>query len=46
MKVDILSRVHHRNLVALVGYCVDNNQQMLIYEYVNQGSLFDHLHGE
>jgi serine/threonine protein kinase len=45
MKVDLLSKIHHKNLVTLVGYCVDNNQHMLIYEYVSQGSLFDRLHG-
>jgi len=45
VQVDVLSRVHHKNLVALVGYCQEQ-KQILIYEYMHNGSLFDHLHGE
>ncbi|XP_073107536.1 probable LRR receptor-like protein kinase At1g51890 isoform X2 [Elaeis guineensis] len=39
----LLSRVHHRNLVSLIGYCKDNNCLGLVYEFVAQGSLKDHL---
>jgi len=45
-QVDVLSRVHHKNLVALVGYCQSEHDSILIYEYVQNGSLFNHLHGE
>ncbi|XP_024374859.1 probable LRR receptor-like serine/threonine-protein kinase At1g67720 isoform X2 [Physcomitrium patens] len=45
-EVDILSRVHHKHLVNLVGYCrVPGMQMMLIYEYIHRGSLRDHLSG-
>lgn len=44
-EVDILSRVHHKHLVALVGYCRAPEKQMLIYEYIHKGSLRDHLDG-
>ncbi|CAK9212168.1 unnamed protein product, partial [Sphagnum troendelagicum] len=44
-EVDVLSRVSHRNLVALIGYCLEDDQQMLIYEYMHKGSLHDHLYG-
>jgi serine/threonine protein kinase len=43
--VDVLSRVNHRNLVSLIGYCLEDDQQMLIYEYMHKGSLYDHLYG-
>ncbi|KAG1327826.1 putative LRR receptor-like serine/threonine-protein kinase [Cocos nucifera] len=39
----LLSRVHHRNLVSLIGYCKDDNCLALVYEFVAQGSLKDHL---
>ncbi|CAK9869247.1 unnamed protein product [Sphagnum jensenii] len=43
-EVDVLSRVRHRNLVSLIGYCLEDDQQMLIYEYMHKGSLYDHLY--
>ncbi|KAH8913186.1 hypothetical protein BDL97_U01400 [Sphagnum fallax] len=45
-EVDVLSRASHRNLVLLIGYCVEDDQQMLIYEYMHKGSLYDHLYGD
>lgn len=44
-EVEIISRVHHRHLVALVGYCICEQQRILIYEYVPNGTLHHHLHG-
>ncbi|XP_074285092.1 calcium/calmodulin-regulated receptor-like kinase 2 [Silene latifolia] len=38
-EVSLLGRLHHRNLVNLVGYCVEKGQRMLIYEYMSKGSL-------
>ncbi|XVF16090.1 hypothetical protein REPUB_Repub10bG0001500 [Reevesia pubescens] len=40
-----LSSIQHRNLVTLLGYCQENNQQFLIYEYVPNGSVSIHLYG-
>ncbi|KAJ8545837.1 hypothetical protein K7X08_018420 [Anisodus acutangulus] len=45
-EVDIISRVHHRHLVSLVGYCIDDSQRMLVYEYVPNKTLEFHLHGK
>ncbi|KAH8932702.1 hypothetical protein BDL97_19G087700 [Sphagnum fallax] len=45
-EVDVLSKVSHRNLVSLIGYCHEDNQQMLIYEFMHKGSLRDHLYGD
>ncbi|TKY69862.1 Proline-rich receptor protein kinase PERK12 [Spatholobus suberectus] len=44
-EVDIISRVHHRHLVSLIGYCLSEQQRVLIYEFVPNGNLNQHLHG-
>ncbi|KAL3614987.1 putative serine/threonine-protein kinase pbl23 [Castilleja foliolosa] len=38
-----LSLVHHPNLVNLIGYCADGRQRILVYEFMHNGSLEDHL---
>ncbi|KAG6766403.1 hypothetical protein POTOM_030483 [Populus tomentosa] len=45
-EVEIISRVHHRHLVSLVGYCISDNQRLLIYEFVPNKTLEHHLHGK
>ncbi|KZV51609.1 putative leucine-rich repeat receptor-like serine/threonine-protein kinase [Dorcoceras hygrometricum] len=45
-EVSLLARLHHRNLVNLVGYCVDKGERMLVYEYMSNGSLENLLYGE
>ncbi|MCE3052179.1 hypothetical protein HAX54_051755 [Datura stramonium] len=42
-EIELLSRVHHRNLVSLVGYCNEGSEQMLVYEFMPNGSLHDLL---
>uniref|UniRef100_A0ACD5VUW4 Uncharacterized protein n=1 Tax=Avena sativa TaxID=4498 RepID=A0ACD5VUW4_AVESA len=43
-EVDIISRVHHKNLVSLVGFCIHAEQRLLVYEYVPNKTLESHLH--
>ncbi|KAL3825150.1 hypothetical protein ACJIZ3_021179 [Penstemon smallii] len=45
-EVEIISRVHHKHLVSLVGYCITGTQRMLVYEFVQNGTLEFHLHGK
>ncbi|KAL3526224.1 hypothetical protein ACH5RR_014596 [Cinchona calisaya] len=44
-EVRYLSSIQHRNLVTLLGYCQDNGQQILVYEYIPNGSVSVHLYG-
>ncbi|CAA2974664.1 receptor-like serine threonine- kinase ALE2 [Olea europaea subsp. europaea] len=44
-EVEMLSRLHHRNLVKLLGICAEDNCRSLIYELVPNGSVESHLHG-
>ncbi|KAK4416295.1 Proline-rich receptor-like protein kinase PERK8 [Sesamum alatum] len=45
-EVEIISRIHHRHLVTLVGYCISENQRLLVYDYVPNNTLHYHLHDE
>eukprot|EP01018_Ginkgo_biloba_P024958 Gb_39314 [translate_table: standard] len=43
-EIELLSRVHHKNLVGLIGFCFEEGEQMLIYEYMPNGTLRDNLY--
>lgn len=45
-EVEIISRVHHRHLVSLVGYCIADGRRMLVYEFVPNKTMEYHLHGQ
>ncbi|KAG7579089.1 Malectin-like domain [Arabidopsis thaliana x Arabidopsis arenosa] len=45
-EVELLLRVHHVNLVSLVGYCDEGNDLALIYEFMENGNLKEHLSGK
>ncbi|KVI00248.1 Bulb-type lectin domain-containing protein [Cynara cardunculus var. scolymus] len=38
-EVNVIARTHHKNLVQLLGYCDDGEQRLLVYEYMNNGTL-------
>ncbi|XP_055832157.1 G-type lectin S-receptor-like serine/threonine-protein kinase LECRK3 [Solanum dulcamara] len=42
-EMKIIGRTHHRNLVRLLGYCLDGSSRLLVYEYMSNGSLTDVL---
>ncbi|KAJ6403464.1 hypothetical protein OIU84_015381 [Salix udensis] len=42
-EIKLLSRLHHINLVSLVGYCEEKEEQMLVYEFMPNGTLRDWL---
>ncbi|EEE62769.1 hypothetical protein OsJ_17572 [Oryza sativa Japonica Group] len=45
-EVEIISRVHHKHLVSLVGYCISGGKRLLVYEFVPNNTLEFHLHGK
>ncbi|XP_039812054.1 leucine-rich repeat receptor protein kinase HPCA1-like [Panicum virgatum] len=45
-EIELLSRVHHKNLVSLVGFCYEQGEQMLVYEYIPYGTLRENLMGK
>ncbi|GMI94885.1 hypothetical protein HRI_003157700 [Hibiscus trionum] len=44
-EVEMLSRLHHRNLVKLIGICTEERNRCLVYELIPNGSVESHLHG-
>ncbi|KAF8026372.1 hypothetical protein BT93_F2995 [Corymbia citriodora subsp. variegata] len=45
-KIDMLSRVNHKNFINLIGYCEEEEPftRMMVFEYAPNGLLFEHLH--
>ncbi|KAH0714502.1 hypothetical protein KY284_007407 [Solanum tuberosum] len=42
-EIKIIGKTHHRNLVRLLGYCLEGSRRLLVYEYMTNGSLADVL---
>ncbi|XP_022859856.1 probable receptor-like serine/threonine-protein kinase At4g34500 [Olea europaea var. sylvestris] len=45
VEVEAIGKVRHKNLVGLMGYCVEGAQRLLVYEYIDNGNLEQWLHG-
>uniref|UniRef100_A0A0D9WIU9 non-specific serine/threonine protein kinase n=1 Tax=Leersia perrieri TaxID=77586 RepID=A0A0D9WIU9_9ORYZ len=42
-QAQILTRIHHKNLVSMIGYCKDGDKMALVYEHMSEGTLQQHI---
>lgn len=42
-EINYLGQLHHPNLVKLIGYCFEDDQRLLVYEFMPKGSMENHL---
>ncbi|VFQ94521.1 unnamed protein product [Cuscuta campestris] len=44
-EIEILTALHHENIISLFGFCFEENNLLLVYDLLSRGSLEDNLHG-
>ncbi|KAJ8769127.1 hypothetical protein K2173_000902 [Erythroxylum novogranatense] len=44
-EIEIITKLHHKNLMSLFGFCFEDNKLILVYDFLSRGSLEENLHG-
>lgn len=45
MEIEIITSLHHKNVISLIGFCFEDNNLLLVYDLLSRGSLEENLHG-
>lgn len=46
MEIKIITTLHHKNIISLLGFCYEDNNLLLVYDFLSRGSLEENLHGK
>lgn len=44
-EIEILTTLNHKNIISLFGFCFDQNNLLLVYNFISRGSLEENLYG-
>ncbi|KAJ0040409.1 hypothetical protein Pint_27409 [Pistacia integerrima] len=44
-EIEIITSLHHKNIISLFGFCFEDNKLLLVYDFLSRGSLEESLHG-
>lgn len=44
-EIEIITTLHHKNIISLLGFCFEDHNLLLVYNYLSRGSLEENLHG-
>lgn len=45
LEIEIITAIHHKNIISLFGFCFEDNNLLLVYDFLARGSLEENLHG-
>ncbi|XP_021636603.2 protein kinase STUNTED isoform X2 [Hevea brasiliensis] len=45
LEIEIITTLHHKNIISLLGFCSEDNNLLLVYDFLSRGSLEENLHG-
>ncbi|KAJ0026406.1 hypothetical protein Pint_08089 [Pistacia integerrima] len=45
LEIEIITTLHHKNIISLLGFCFEDNNRLLVYDFLSRGSLEENLHG-
>ncbi|XP_022768078.1 probable receptor-like serine/threonine-protein kinase At5g57670 [Durio zibethinus] len=45
LEIEIITTLHHKNIISLLGFCYEDNNLLLVYDFLSRGSLEENLHG-
>ncbi|TKY74223.1 receptor serine/threonine-protein kinase [Spatholobus suberectus] len=45
LEIEIITTLHHKNIISLLGFCFENGNLLLVYDFLSRGSLEENLHG-
>lgn len=45
LEIEIITTLHHKNIISLLGFCFEEGNLLLVYDFLSRGSLEENLHG-